>query len=293
MKILLTGASGFLGREIFHYLKSLSYDVTTIGRSEINDVKCDLSRNIPFLSKNIDFIIHVAGKAHVVPKNQQEKKDFFDVNLEGTKNLLRGLENKSPKTFVFISTVAVYGIETGEMIDENSPLNGTTPYAKSKILAEAEVLKFGKEHNMKVVVLRPPLIIGKSPEGNLKLLIKAIKKGYYFRIGDGAAKRSIVAAKDIAELVTTLCGKQGVYNVTDRRHPSFKDIDTKISNYYDKKIKVMPKGLMKLAAKLGDVISVFPFNSNKYKKMTNSLTFSDEKAVKELNWIPDNALDNI
>lgn len=179
------------------------------------------------------------------------------------------------------------------MIDENSPLNGTTPYAKSKILAEAEVLKFGKEHNMKVVVLRPPLIVGKSPEGNLKLLIKAIKKGYYFRIGDGAAKRSIVAAKDIAELVTTLCGKQGVYNVTDRRHPSFKDIDTKISNYYDKKIKVMPKGLMKLAAKLGDVISVFPFNSNKYKKMTNSLTFSDEKAVKELNWIPDNALDNI
>ena len=104
MKILLTGASGFLGGEIFHYLKSLSYDVTTIGRSEINDVKCDLSRNIPFLSKNIDFIIHVAGKAHVVPKNQQEKKDFFDVNLEGTKNLLRGLENKSPKTFVFINS---------------------------------------------------------------------------------------------------------------------------------------------------------------------------------------------
>lgn len=114
MKILLTGASGFLGGEIFYYLKSLNYDVTTIGRSDINDLKCDLSRNIPFLSKDVDFIIHVAGKAHVVPKNKQEEKVFFDVNLEGTKNLLRGLENKSPKTIVFISTVAVYGIETGK-----------------------------------------------------------------------------------------------------------------------------------------------------------------------------------
>ena len=291
MEVLITGSNGFLGKCIVEELKS-KFSLTTLSRKN-SDYNYDLTNGVPILKIDFDYVIHVAGKAHIVPKNKSEEEEFFDVNLNGTKNLLKSLEKKPPKTFVFISTVAVYGKEFGEMLDENTPLLGSTAYAKSKILAEKEVLSFGEKHNMSVVILRPPLVIGKLPEGNLKALINAIKKGYYFRIGKGEAKRSMVSAKDISKLIVTLYGKKGIYNLTDGRHPSFKEIDTVISNGFNKKVKILPVFFIKILAKIGDLIPLFPFDTYKYQKMTSSLTFSDDKAVKELNWFPENALESI
>lgn len=291
MKILVTGANGFLGKSIVSSLQANNL-ISTLSRKNAT-YNFDLSKGIPLFESYFDYVIHVAGKAHVIPKNKIEEKEFFDVNLEGTKNLLKSLDHKLPKTFVFISTVAVYGVETGEMINENADLNGTSVYAKSKILAEQEIINFGKKNDVNVLILRPPLVIGKSPEGNLKSLMKAIRMGYYFRIGNGEAKRSMVSAQDIAQIICSSYGKSGIYNLTDRIHPSFKDIDTRISEYYGKKIRVVPKSLIVFLAKIGDFIPGLPINSYKYKKMTNSLTFSDDKAVKELNWNPSSALDYI
>ena len=85
----------------------------------------------------METVIHLAGKAHIVPRTNEEIKTFYDVNYQGTVNLCKSLELVGiPKSFIFVSTVAVYGCEEGENIDETHPLNGTTPYAKSKIMAE-------------------------------------------------------------------------------------------------------------------------------------------------------------
>lgn len=289
MKILLTGASGFLGSEINSYLTTQKFEVLTLGSSPCNDIICDLSKQVPELGK-IDVAIHVAGKAHLIPKTDSEIKKFNSVNVVGTENLLEGLKNNLPSTFIFISTVAVYGVETGLAIEESSPLNGNSPYAKSKILAEEKVLSFCKLNEVNAVVLRLPLVAGKSPKGNLGSIIQAIKKGYYFRVGNGNARRSMVAASDIAKLIPVLFNKNGIYNLTDRRHPSFKEIDSYIASYYGKSIKEMPVWLLAALAKVGDVIRFFPLNSLKFDKMTKSLTFSDDKAVRELNWNPDNAI---
>ena len=291
MKVLVTGANGFLGRSIVSAFQK-EHKIETLSRKD-STYNFDLTKGTPHFESQFDFVIHVAGKAHIIPKTEQEKKEFFDVNFEGTKNLIKSIKNKPPNTIVFISTVAVYGKELGENIDEATTLKGQSAYAKSKILAEMEVLAFGKKYGVNIVILRPPLVIGKSPEGNLISLMKAIKLGYYFRIGKGLARRSMVSANDIADLITRLYGKHGIYNLTDRRNPSFREIDSKISMLYGKQIKVMPDILIKFLAKLGDFIPGFPIDSYKYEKMTNSLTFSDDKAVKELNWKPRNALDFI
>ena len=291
MNVLVTGANGFLGRSIVSAFQKEHY-IETLSRKN-SSYNFDLSKDIPVFKTKFDMVVHAAGKAHVIPKSEDEKEEFFNVNLLGTKNLLKSIEDNPPNTIVFISTVAVYGKELGENIEENSPLNGTTPYAKSKILAESEVLAFGEKYDVNILVLRPPLIIGKSPEGNLKSLMKAIKFGYYFRIGNGLARRSMVSSIDVSDLITRLYGKRGIYNLTDRRNPSFREIDSKISEWYGNRIKVMPEFLIKVLAKVGDFIPGFPINSYKYEKMTSSLTFSDDKAVKELNWDPRNALEFI
>jgi nucleoside-diphosphate-sugar epimerase len=107
----LTGASGFLGKILCTVLTSGGCKVTKFAGDITAPINLD-----QYL--NIDVIIHAAGKAHFIPKTEQQKKLFYDVNFEGTKNLCNALETLSvkPKSFIFISTVAVYGVDAGNMI---------------------------------------------------------------------------------------------------------------------------------------------------------------------------------
>ena len=87
--------------------------------------------------------------------------------------------------------------------------------------------------------------------------------------------------------------KNGIYNLTDNIHPTFKEIDSHIGLKYGIKIKTLPKWFLKIFAIIGDYIPKFPINSLKFSKMTKSLTFSSEKATRELGWNPKNSLSEI
>jgi nucleoside-diphosphate-sugar epimerase len=212
------------------------------------------------------------------------------VNVSGTKHLLKGLEAEPPKTFVFISSVAVYGKDEGLNITEKHALTGTTPYAQSKIEAEAIVQAWGKMHSVSIVILRLPLISGANPPGNLAAMAKAISAGYYVRIGKGKARKSMVAAADVTTLLPSLLGKTGVYNLCDGLNPTLMEIEDHLAKQVNKSIKSLPYWTLKLAAKIGDMLSFFPLNTVRLAKLTSSLTFSDELARKELNWNPKPAL---
>ena len=114
-KLLFTGGTGFLGKNIMPLLKE-RYEVTTCGITPYDMVKADLAKIVPELPERYDIVLHACGKAHVVPKTEEEKQAFYDVNLIGTIHLCDALEKVGvPKALVFISTVAVYGCEFGEM----------------------------------------------------------------------------------------------------------------------------------------------------------------------------------
>ena len=158
--ILLTGANGFLGTILKNELKN-TYEVKTLSRNDV-DYSYDITNTIPKFEQPFEMVIHSAGKAHVVPKTDAEKEEFYKVNTQGTINLLQALEGvkNEIKAFILISTVAVYGLNKGENIDEEAPLNATDPYGHSKILAEKAVIKWGVENKVKIVILILPLIIG-------------------------------------------------------------------------------------------------------------------------------------
>jgi len=290
--ILLTGHSGFLGSHIKSVLRIKGYNIVKLGRSKDSDIICDLGDE-SFQCENIDYVIHAAGKAHSIPKNQVQIDEFYKVNYEGTKNLIKSISHLNIKTFVFISTVAVYGRDSGELFNEFTTLSGNTPYALSKIKAERALLDYSKSKNVKVVILRLPLITGEGAVGNLNSIIKAIKKGYYFRIGKGEAKRSIVAAVDVAEVMPELFEIEGIYNYTDCIHPKISEIDTIISIKYNKKVQILPFSLMKLISNLGEILLFFPFNKTKFKKLTKTLTFSNKKILNQINYKPLKGLSEI
>ena len=157
-KLLFTGGTGFLGRNVMPLLQK-DYEVTTCGITPEDMIQANLAKNVPELPQQYDIVLHAAGKAHVVPKTEEEKQLFFDINYQGTVNLCKALEQVGvPKALVFISTVAVYGCEYGDMITEEHPLNGDTPYAKSKIMAEEYLTSWCKEHGVILGILRPSLL---------------------------------------------------------------------------------------------------------------------------------------
>lgn len=290
MKVLLTGASGFLGNYLSNSLSN--YDLQTLGRSGNSSIQFDLTVGIVSLD-HYDLVVHCAGKAHSIPNSKKEENIFFKVNFEGTKNLLESLEPAPPSKFVFISTVAVYGDSNVNVCDESSPLDGSSPYAISKIEAENAIRLWCKENHVEYLILRLPLICGNNPPGNLKAMANAINRGYYFRIGKGDAMKSMVGAKDVVGLVAKNNWKQGTYNLTDGLHPSIKHTDELMSKIFDKKIKTLPMSIAKTLSFFGDVFPFFPFNSSRLKKLTSSLVFSDEKAKNELDWNPKSALEQL
>lgn len=288
MKILLTGASGFLGGYLVNHLDYQGIEKFTVGRTKGNDMVCDLATEVPVLNESLffDIVVHNAGKAHFVPRNEKENQEFFDVNVRGTKNLLESLTSlkKKPRCLVFISTVAVYGIEVGEGVDETHALLGQSPYAKSKIEAERLIQDWCELYGVNFVILRLPLVVGEKAPGNLGAMEKAIQKGYYFRLGSGRARRSMVNATDVAALIPTLIEKHGIYNLTDGMHRSFAEMDQIIAKKYNKRIKTIPVWIGQLLARIGDFIPGFPLNRYRLQKLEQSLTFNDDKAVRDLNW---------
>ena len=256
-KLLFTGGTGFLGKNVMPLLKT-QYDVTTCGITPDDMIKVNLAKEVPALNEHYDVVLHACGKAHMLPKTETEKQEFFDVNYQGTINLCTALEKiGSPKALIFISTVA--------------------------------------EQNVTLSILRPSLLAGKDAPGNLGAMVNGIKKGYYMNIAGGKVVKSILMAEDIANILPALVKKGGIYNVCDTRQPSFGELSKSVARQLGKHKPIsIPYWMAWCMAKIGDMFgSKAPINSYKLDKMTKSLTFSNKKACKELKWEPLDVLKNL
>lgn len=287
MAVLLTGSTGFLGSLIKTSLLASGFDVTTLGRKGC-DLCVDLTK--PFqIKKNFKLVIHCAGLAHINPKNQLEREAFFEVNYQGTKHLLDALKTP-PEQLIFISTVAVYGRQEGQQINEGYRTEAVDPYGLSKVLAENHILGWSSVKKTKVLILRLPLLIGTGAPGNFGAMVRAINNGWYFRIGKGHARRSMVLAMDVASYIPTFTNKTGVFNLTDGFHPRFCELENAIFQTLGKKKPlVLPVPLAQLAACAASgaekvIRKELPLNLKKLRKMMCTLTFCDQKARRELQW---------
>ena len=293
-RLLFTGGTGFLGKNVMPLLTQ-QYEVTTCGITPDDMLKANLAKEVPELPERYDVVLHAAGKAHVVPKTEEERKAFYDVNYVGTIHLCDALEKVGvPKALIFISTVAVYGCEFGDLITEEHPLKGDSPYAKSKIMAEQYLTDWCKNHGVVLGILRPSLLAGTNAPGNLGAMVDGIKKGFYMNIAGGKVVKSILMAEDIARLLPLLEEKGGVYNVCDTRQPTFGEISASIAKQLGKRKPIsIPYWVAWCMAKVGDLFgNKAPINTYKLEKMTKSLTFSNEKARRELGWEPMDVLSN-
>ncbi|WP_341226348.1 NAD-dependent epimerase/dehydratase family protein [uncultured Arcticibacterium sp.] len=304
MNILLTGSTGFLGSHIYNQLIVNNEIIEIVRKTRTNNknnIVCDLAAEVPEIGEgNIDAVVHCAGLAHYIPKSKVDKANFYNRNVAISSNLLLALQKRKlrPRYFIYISSVAVYGLEKGTSIEESSPLNAKDPYGLSKIKSEEIIKEWCDENQIVLTILRPALIVGDKPLGNLGAMISAIKKGYYARIVGNTAQKSAVLASDIADVIPRAFEIGGIYNLSDGRDFTFRELEKVIKQSFgvSKKTFLIPLFAVKFVAKIGDLIEYvtgksFLVNSNKLNKITCDLTFSSSLATLELGWKPRSILD--
>jgi len=294
--ILLTGASGFLGGYLKNTLSQsgLLYTLDRQLSDSLYHITTDLSVQKPLLPVRFKQVVHVAGKAHSIPYSTAEKLAFFKVNVQGTQHLLDSLQKVGPpESFIYISTVAVYGCNKGSDICEDQPLQASDLYGKSKVEAETLLQNWCLQYGVRLVILRLPLIAGLQPPGNLGKMIDAIRNNRFWLPGSGQAQKSMVLAEDVANLLPNLFSKNGIFNLTDGAHPSLRQLASAIARSTGKSDpNRLPLIFLKMLAWIGDGIQwILPgprllLNTTTLQKLTNTLTFNDDRARSELGWVP-------
>ena len=167
--------------------------------------------------------------------------------------------------------------------------------SESKIMAEKFLIEWCSKNNVILTILRPSLIAGKNPPGNLGAMIKGIDSGKYLSIAGGVSRKSVMMACDLANVIRLCEDKGGVYNICDDSYPSFHELEVLISNQLGKKRLPLniPYWIASILAHMGNLLGKrAPINSLRLEKIVKSLTFSNEKIKKELGFVPTDVLSN-
>lgn len=223
--ILITGSNGFIGKYFINKYQD-KYNIKTF--SFLND-------NIDTLDcSNIDIVFHLSALVHQM--GGATKEEYEKVNVTQTLELAKKAKESGVKQFIFMSTVAVYGIETGT-IYENSECNPITDYGKSKLKAEQKLLEL-EDDSFKVSIIRPPIVNGYNAPGNMKSLINIVNKIPLLPFGKIENKRSMVYIANLCHLVDEVIiqNKSGVFLASDDEPLSTTKLCELIAKNLDKKV---------------------------------------------------------
>lgn len=276
MKIIITGATGFVGKNLSKFLKNKGKTALPLSL-----------RNSWALEKNANAVVHLAGKAHDT-KNTSVESEYFEINTELTKKLFDSFLNSQIKDFIYFSSVKATADTVHGILDENHQSNPQTPYGKSKLMAEEYLLSKEIPNYKRLFIIRPCMIHGPGNKGNLNLLYKVVGKGVPWPLANFDNKRSFLSIENLNYLILKILENKevpsGIYNFADDKAISTNDLVKIIANNLGKKEKLwkISTSLISRIAKLGDIISL-PLNSERLKKLTESYEVSNDKIKRALN----------
>lgn len=280
MRVLITGASGFVGQNLIKYFKentSIETESLSLRKKDWEEMNFD----------GFDAIIHLAGKAHDT-SNTSDPESYFQINRDLTIKLFEKFNKSEVRDFIFFSSVkavadVVEGILTEEKIAESQ-----TPYGKSKLEAENYLISSNLNESKRFFILRPCMVHGPGNKGNLNLLYQVVQKGLPWPLACFENERSFLSVDNLSFLVYQILNnrklKSNIYNLADDELISTNDLVDLISCVLGKKSKKLKikTSIVKRLVKIGDFLP-FPINSERLKKLTESYRVSNKKIKLDLN----------
>ncbi|MDF1689647.1 MAG: SDR family oxidoreductase [Cycloclasticus sp.] len=296
-KVLITGATGFLGQTLTGKLYADGYPVVAAVRRESALLELDVdSVKVGYISaqtdwqhalNKVDVVIHCAARAHVMGDTAADPlAEFRQVNTAGTLNLVRQAATAGVRRFVFISSIKVNGEKTEDRpFSPEDRFVPTDPYGLSKYEAEQGLLAVAKKIGMEVVIIRPTLVYGLGVKGNFSSLLKWMKRGIPLPFGAIHNQRSLVALDNlvsfIAHCVNHPKAANEIFLISDGEDVSTTELLQKVSRAFGKRALLLPipVSLMTFSAKLlgkADVIN----------RLFGSLQVDSSKTYELLGWEP-------
>jgi len=232
-KILITGSTGFIGREI---IKRLDKSEVIIDSNDSERIDLQNREQVMKLD-SADLVIHLGGKT---PQNELKWSEYFDNNVIGTLNVLEYCIQKKVKKMIYVSSY-VYGNPKYCPVNENHPINPHNAYTESKYLAERLCEFYCNRSDLNLIILRPFNIFGQSMRDGFLItnLINSVKTGKKLTIVNKNSKRDFLHVDDFVDLIVKLIDydfKFEVFNVGAGRSYSFVDIIEKIERITSQKI---------------------------------------------------------
>ena len=310
-KILITGATGFIGTHLVSRLLNESFELSVFVRDrekldpyireKVRVFTGDIldEEKIRTIPADIDTVVHLAAcfRDNIMKKNDNDM--VYRVNVEGTRNIVEILSRGKLKHFIFSSSISVYdGLETTERIDETTEPRPDNVYGRSKLEAEKIVREAADRKGFKTTVLRPPFVYGPGNKRNIYRMIEAVDRGWFCFVGRGDNIRSAVYVGNLVQAVMLVLDDQrtrgGVYIVTDNKDYTLKEIHSAIARILRKKgSKIfIPLKLGKFCARGLDIVERFTgrkmiFDSDDLKKFTRAFIFSCDKFCGEFGYLPE------
>jgi UDP-glucose 4-epimerase len=248
--VLVTGASGFVGRHLSPILESNGWTVRAAVRrsSGLNEVMVDSigpNTNWQAALACVDAVVHLAARVHHANDRDAEQL-YHDLNVSGTLRLARSAVEAGVKQFVFASTALVYGRNNDGRppFSEEDELTPNNPYSRSKVEAEAGLESLTQGHAMSVTVVRPPLVYGAGAKGNFALLARAAKVGVPLPFAAIRNRRAFVSVQNLASFIASRLSASNerfdVFLVADAEQVSTPEFFTRLAKGAGRKARLFP-----------------------------------------------------
>lgn len=278
-RVLVTGATGFIGRNLVPVLALAGFEVVPFSLRGWRDE--------PFPS-GIAAVVNLAGKAHDLD-GTSAPDEYFRINTELAERAYTAFLASDAGTFVQLSSVAAVNEESvSGVLDEDAEPHPVTPYGKSKLAAERLLLAVEQPQGKRVVILRPTMVHGPGDPGNLGLLFGLISRGIPYPLDAFSGERTFVSVGNLSWAISEILRDDrvatGIYNVADDdpiATSALVDIIGRVTGRRVRHLRI-PQGLIRLGARIGDVVPAVPLNSRRLAKLTEDFRVSGVRLLSAL-----------
>lgn len=305
MKAFVTGATGFVGKNLVQKLLNEDWQVTVLVTNKKESAKIFKNKKIKIVEGDLtnqksiknkisaDVVFNLAG---VLPHHKAKESVYFAVNRDGVKNLLEEVKGKKIKRFVHISTVGIYGSQN-TIIRENSSLKLNTAYEKSKYEGEKLVKDYFKKYKTPVSIIKPTIAFGPGDiRPGFKDLFKLIYQNKFVTVGNGKNHFHTIYIENLTDAIIKASKSKSAigkdFIIGDIPCPKMDEIVNTIAEVENKNLfpVKMPLFIALVLGKIGDYLKIlnipFPLDTQRVKFITNERKYSTKKAEKILKWKP-------
>lgn len=307
IRVLVTGAGGFLGSSLVGELYRAGYSVRAVVREAAYDASCPCyveqviadirdRRKIMEAAVGCDAVVHLAAKVHSIDHPGTEQ-DYDEINVEGTRHVLEAALASGARRFVFASSVKVFGEDTQGCVDERSAPDPRTPYARSKWRAEQLVAGYAAKGSLTAISLRLPMVYGPTAKGNMYRMIAAIDRGRFPPLPPLSSRRSMVHVRNgVQAMLLSLKGEGAslpAYIVADAEAYSVTMVyrALRAGLGQSQALVSVPLWVLKAAGYCGDVVKVLgghsvPLTSETLGKLIGPAWYSPAAFMRDFGYRP-------